>query len=236
MRITVLGNNGPFAGPGKACSGYLVEESDSCLLIDLGNGVLGRYLSLKTLQDIDAIILSHLHNDHIGDVFILRYALELSGIKNVPVYIPQSPEGILQSQNPKGVFDLRPINTLRQLGNIEFKLMKTRHPVETYAISLECDGKKCTYTSDTSYFEELKSFVEGSDVLICESGLLKHQKKEDSVHLTAYEAGCIARDAGVKELYLTHFYPFQEPERYLKEAKEVFENSFIAEDFLRLEL
>ncbi|SHE31588.1 Ribonuclease BN, tRNA processing enzyme [Caldanaerobius fijiensis DSM 17918] len=236
MHITILGNNGPFAGPGKACSGYLIEEGDTCLLIDLGNGVLERYLSLRKLEDINAIILSHLHNDHIGDMFILRYALELSGITNVPVYIPESPDGIIQSQNVKGVFDLRPINALTRFGNIEFKTMRTIHPVETYAISFKCSGKKCTYTSDTSYFEELKEFAMGSDILICESGLLRNQKKEDSVHLTAYEAGCIARDARVKSLYLTHFYPFQDPKRYLEEAREVFKDSFIAGDFLRLEV
>ncbi|MCG8541098.1 MAG: MBL fold metallo-hydrolase, partial [Clostridia bacterium] len=66
MKITILGNSGPYPRAGGACSGYLLEEDDIKILIDCGNGVLSRLLGMiESLEDIDAIILSHLHSDHI---------------------------------------------------------------------------------------------------------------------------------------------------------------------------
>ena len=78
MRVTVLGGSaaGPSAGAG--CSGYLIQDGDSAIVIDLGPGTL---IELKKHVDprrLDGIVLSHVHLDHTLDIGALRYSLKYS--------------------------------------------------------------------------------------------------------------------------------------------------------------
>lgn len=98
MEITVLGNQGPCMGPGGACSGYLVETKNIRILIDCGSGVLSNLQKVCDVGTLDAIILSHLHYDHMGDILVLKYLIEVSRtrngivpIKRIPIYCPASP-------------------------------------------------------------------------------------------------------------------------------------------------
>lgn len=49
MKLTVLGNTGPYPKAGGACSGYLLENGDSKVVLDMGNGTLA---NLRTICDI----------------------------------------------------------------------------------------------------------------------------------------------------------------------------------------
>ena len=49
-------------------------------------------------------------------------------------------------------------------------------------------------------------------------------------HLTALEAGRIAKSACVDKLLLTHFWPSIDKEKYVREAKEVFSNTEAAQE------
>ena len=54
------------------------------------------------------------------------------------------------------------------------------------------------------------------------------------LHMTAKEAATIAKKAGAKHLILTHFSArYKETTAFEKEAKEVFDNVWVAEDFKR---
>ena len=61
MFLTVLGRHGPYPRPGGACSGYLLEDGETRVLIDCGSGVLSRLLEIMRPEQLDAIVLSHLH-------------------------------------------------------------------------------------------------------------------------------------------------------------------------------
>ena len=67
MRLTVLGCAGSFPGPESACSAYLVEAEGFRLLLDFGTGSLSALQRYAGLRAPDAIVLSHLHCDHILD-------------------------------------------------------------------------------------------------------------------------------------------------------------------------
>jgi ribonuclease Z len=70
-------------------------------------------------------------------------------------------------------------------------------------------------------------------VLICESTYLEAHRHlaQKHYHLTAKQAAQIAKEAGVKQLILTHFSArYQDVEGFSLEAKEVFSNTFVAED------
>ena len=75
MRITVLGQVTVVAGRDGACSGYLIEEGDTCLLLDCGNGVFSKLRKFRDYVDVDAVVVSHLHADHMLDLVPYSYAL-----------------------------------------------------------------------------------------------------------------------------------------------------------------
>ena len=77
MKLTVLGPCGGFPAAGEATSGYLLELDGRHILIDCGSGVLSNLFRFISLDQLDAVILTHLHTDHICDIPMLKQAIEL---------------------------------------------------------------------------------------------------------------------------------------------------------------
>src|SRR5436189_453364 len=75
MRITVLGKSPSWQDAGGACSGYLVEDVGTRLLLDCGNGVFSKLRLRVDYTELDAVLISHLHADHILDLVPYAYAL-----------------------------------------------------------------------------------------------------------------------------------------------------------------
>ena len=68
LSITVLGCSGTYAGPGGACSGYLVRSNDTSVWVDTGPGSLANLQQHIDLASLDAIVVSHSHPDHWGEL------------------------------------------------------------------------------------------------------------------------------------------------------------------------
>ncbi|MGH2418773.1 MAG: MBL fold metallo-hydrolase, partial [Candidatus Limnocylindria bacterium] len=64
MRLTVLGRSPARPNPGEACAGYLVEGGGARLLLDIGPGIVAQLLQRHHPDDLDAVIVSHMHADH----------------------------------------------------------------------------------------------------------------------------------------------------------------------------
>jgi len=108
MKLTILGNNGPYPAPGGACSGYLLESDsgETRLLIDCGTGVLANLLAVCPPKALSAVILSHLHYDHMSDMLPMQYALQFSSrVKSLPVFAPEAP-GIVRALMDVPAYDL----------------------------------------------------------------------------------------------------------------------------------
>ena len=113
--------------------------------------------------------------------------------------------------------------------------MRTIHSenVLSYAIKVKVKNKVIVYSGDCSYKskQEMVKFAQNADVLICESSfLVSYGFPKECNHLTALQAGEIAKEANVKKLILNHFWPEEDTENYYKEAKQVFNNVFIAKE------
>lgn len=97
MRVYVLGRGGGCPSPGGAGPGFLVEIGGSRVLLDCGSGVAGRLLDVCPLDALDAVVLSHLHADHVLDVVTLAYGLLARAQvgdgtvqpKRIPLYLPR---------------------------------------------------------------------------------------------------------------------------------------------------
>jgi ribonuclease BN (tRNA processing enzyme) len=219
VRLTVLGCAGSFPGPDSACSAYLVEADGFALLLDFGPGSLSalqRYGRRRdNLRDIDGILLSHLHCDHMLDacsyVVVRRYSPG-GPYPRLPVYAPAgaaermtaaywSPdEGPLDD-----VYDFRTLTVgAFELGPFAVTVDRVNHPVETYGVRLEHAGRVLTYSADSGVCDALGRLAAGADVFLCEASYLDGVANPPDLHLTGREAGEVAAKAGVGRLLLTH--------------------------------
>ncbi|MBO4767525.1 MAG: ribonuclease Z [Lachnospiraceae bacterium] len=98
----------------------------------------------------------------------------------------------------------------------------------------ERKGLKLTYCTDSRPTASIPAAAQGADLFICEGmygepGMEK--KARDHRHMTFVEAATMARDAGVRELWLTHYSPsLVHPEAYVDTARAVFPNTVAARD------
>jgi ribonuclease Z len=105
-------------------------------------------------------------------------------------------------------------------------------------VSYEKPGDVFVYISDTKYMDTLASFAKGATLLLSESTYLESEKELAAryQHMTAKQAGHIAKEAQAKQLILTHFsarYP--EESAFEKEAREIFPHSNAASDLKRFD-
>lgn len=121
------------------------------------------------------------------------------------------------------------VKKLQDKGSIEIKGKR----IDLEEVSWLQEGDTLAVVLDTRYCDNALSLAQGAKVLICESTYLEKDKKlaERNYHLTAKQAAFIAKEAGAEQLILTHFSArYQEQELLEKEARELFPNSFAAED------
>ncbi len=210
MRLTVLGRYGPYPRADGACSGYLLEEGETRVLLDCGAGTFSRLVSFARPESLDAALISHLHYDHCSDLFVLGYALEQTAKRPpLPVYAPDEPKQTLLPLAQKSVFSLQTIKSgdTLTIGELTIRFHAMAHPVLTLGMEIASEsGKRLFYTGDTGEFDGLCALIRGADALLCDACFLDADARAHAPHLTARQAGRIARETGVKTLYLTHLW------------------------------
>jgi ribonuclease Z len=100
-------------------------------------------------------------------------------------------------------------------------------------------GRKIVYTGDTRPFRLLEKFAAGADVLIHDSTLGEElaDRAMEYGHSTPSQAARTAKKANVKKLVLTHISQrYKDSSKVLKQAKRIFRNTIVAEDFMKLEI
>lgn len=214
MRLTVLGCAGSFPGPEAACSAYLVEAEGFRLLLDFGPGSLSALQRYAALLAVDAIVLSHLHPDHILDacsyVVVRRYAPG-GPHPPIPVYAPAgAPERLATAYSPEQdplddvytYYGLQP-GTF-PIGPFTVTVDRVNHPVETYGVRLTHGDGVIAYSADTAPCEALVRLAQDADLFLCEASYLDDVPHPSDLHLTGREAGEAATKAGAGKLLLTH--------------------------------
>lgn len=95
-------------------------------------------------------------------------------------------------------------------------------------------GLKLTYTTDTRPTDSIRENAYKSDLLICEGMYGEPEKAAKAVeykHMTFYEAARIAKEAEVKEMWLTHYSPsLTRPEEYMEDVREIFPEAKAGKD------
>ncbi len=215
MRLTVLGCAGSFPGPDSACSAYLVEADGFSLMLDFGSGALSGLQRYGDLRRVDAILLSHLHCDHMlgacDYVVVRRYSPD-GPYPRLPVYAPagaaQRMAAAYWSPDEGPLDDVYEFRTLEagtfQLGPFTVTTERVNHPVETYGVRFEYRGRVLAYSADSGVCDVLDRLAAGADLFLCEASYLDSAVNPPDLHLTGREAGEVAAKAGVGKLLLTH--------------------------------
>lgn len=101
-------------------------------------------------------------------------------------------------------------------------------------------GLKLTYTTDTRPTNSIRENAKDSDLFICEGMYGEKEKATKAVeykHMTFYEAAHLAKDAQVKEMWLTHYSPsLTRPEEYMDEVRRIFPEAKAGKDRMSREL
>jgi ribonuclease BN (tRNA processing enzyme) len=227
LTITVLGCDGSFAGPGGACSGYLVSSASEHVWLDCGPGTLANLQEHVSLADLTAVVVSHAHPDHWVELPVAYNALGFYvHRKGVPVYgtaeVHERLEAV-KGGSVAGIYDWHTITdgSTFDIGSLHFTCAVTDHPVETLAVRVDGDGASFGYSADTGPGWSLKALGTDLDLALCEATLPEAEAGEFE-HLTPAQAGATARDAGARRLVLTHLPPGADRETARREATDAF--------------
>ena len=221
MKLTVLGCEGPFPAPGGGCSSYLVRAGEKKILLDAGSGSLAHLGQCMALTDLDAVVLSHLHFDHMGEIPLLAYALQNTD-KKLDIWMPEGPESVrsLIESFPVFVCHTAAAGETVMLGTVEMSFLPARHPVPAVGVRIRHHSRSVVYTGDTNTFPDMASAYAGADVLLIDGGLTAEQWTEEKPHLSAAMAAQVSLDAGARQAILTHFAP-EARKRLLNEARDI---------------
>lgn len=193
MRLTLLGTGCPALHPRRAGSGLLVEAGDSRLLIDCGHGVAQRLVEAgASLAAIDTVLATHLHSDHLADLWTLvvggwhqgraeplrlladpAVARLAQGLE--AAWAEERAQRLAFEQRPNGAgFGLRiePIAAGRRLrlGALEVEIVAVDHrPVEpAFGVVLRAFGRTVAVSGDTRRCPALIEAARGADLLVHE--------------------------------------------------------------------
>lgn len=241
MNLKVLGFLSPYSKENDNCPGYLIEDDKYKIMLDCGNGCTSNLNMNKDLKNL-IIIISHLHNDHYGDLLSMAYTSYVYynlGIINdyIKVYIPYPKnkdekliyDYLLLFKESKLKFIPYDENTKIIHGNMNIEFKVANHSITTYYIKVSNDYKKIVYSADTGYSDSLITFSYNADLLICETTFLKTQTKSTKYHLNTIEAGTIAKKSNVNSLLITHFWPEIDKKEYLNETIKIFDLTSVAD-------
>jgi ribonuclease BN (tRNA processing enzyme) len=240
MQLTVCGSSPAWADPGGACSGYLVREASTTLLIDCGNGALAKATEVCDPGEIEAVLLTHMHGDHVADLLCLAYAVSWNGPPRdrATVWGPEEMPATLRalaaaSGADPGIFarafDLRtyeveplatwpPRFTRISRGALELSLVSVPHSAPTVAVDVRGEaGARFTLSADCGPNEQLPALARRTPLLLCEATL----PQASDTHLCGAAAGSIATAAAAERLLLTHYYG-ELLDRALEEASRTF--------------
>jgi ribonuclease BN (tRNA processing enzyme) len=215
MRLTVLGCAGSFPSPDSACSAYLIEADGFALMMDFGTGSLAALQRYGSLRGVDAVLLSHLHADHMFDacsyVVVRRYAPD-GPYPRLPLYAPAGARDRLTAAygapDEGPLEDVYEFHTLTPdtfpIGPFMITAERVNHPVETFAFRVEHGGRLLAYSADSGMCDALPRVASNADAFLCEASYLDGMDNPPNLHLTGREAGQVAHKAGVGRLLLTH--------------------------------
>jgi ribonuclease BN (tRNA processing enzyme) len=230
-RLTVLGCDGSWPGPGGAGSGYLVAAGGTSIVLDTGPGTFAQLQRHLDPDRIEAVILSHAHPDHWTDLESFatwagygpgRERFRGSAGRPLVVYAPPG----LRQRSHHGAATWVDWRELAEtagftVGALEVRVVATDHGIATRAVSVAHGGATLAYSADSGPGWSVATLGPDIGTFLCEATYT--QELEGSLlHLSGRQAGAMARAAGVRRLIVTHRWPTVSADDVRREAALAF--------------
>jgi ribonuclease BN (tRNA processing enzyme) len=233
FKVIVAGSSGGYAGPGKACSGYLLEHENHTLALDLGSGALGNLLKYTGADTLDGLVISHLHYDHYMDIYGLLTARRFGEEQLPPLPLLAPPGaakhiGIVIHSDSRELFmeclDVTETVTGEEMKFCGFSInaKPAKHIKNSFIFRISAGSRTLCYSGDTDRCDALVEQAGGADLFICEATFTSEVPLKLPGHLSAKEAGEIASQAGVGRLLLTHLWPTLSGEQAIEDAQAAY--------------
>jgi len=221
MRLRVIGCSPAWPNPGEAQSGYLVEEDGRRLLLDCGPGVVERLRALESggWARVDAIVISHLHHDHWGDLVSWVWG-NLAGpgkeLELPELWLP--PDGrerlaefaawLAWAEIFEQSFRLRDyeLKTAFTAAGFEVTAVGVPHyTAPSNALRVVGRDRTLVYSGDSGPNQALVDLAHGADLFLCEAAIERPDLDWDPrTHMSAEEAVAAFEASGAARLLLTH--------------------------------
>lgn len=197
----------------RASGGIWISASDKNILVDPGPGSIVQCNKSRPrldLSKLDAIILTHKHLDHSGDINVMIEAMTEGGFKKRgALFCPkdaldEDPVIFKHTRNfLKKIEMLKENSTYKIINDFVFHTsMQHMHPVQTYGIKFKIGRTSISLLTDTKYFPELKDFY-STDILII--SVVFYRPRPEIEHLSLSDAKQIISQTKPKKSILTHF-------------------------------
>jgi ribonuclease BN (tRNA processing enzyme) len=183
-------------------------------LLDCGPGVLSRLLVDEPWPQLDAIVLSHLHLDHAGDLVAWLWGALSGPGRGYPAPELWLPAGgrseldrLASADTLARVFSMHEYDEGESFAAGGFELSARRVPHyghNAFALRVERDGAVLAYSGDSAFSDVLVDVARDADVFLCEATLAEPELTEPVGHMTAEHALELAGRANVGRLVLTH--------------------------------
>jgi ribonuclease BN (tRNA processing enzyme) len=235
VELIVLGAHGTWPSAGGATSGLLLRHQGHHLVLDLGTGTVARLQEHVDLFDVDSVMISHSHPDHVTDLYtyVMARLFAPEPPPKIPLYLAPK---VLERFSPlladdsgdlqvAGAFDVSVAQPGSHIAVGPFRITtaQMRHTVPTIGMRVEAGGAAVAYSADTGPTEELVALAKGCEILVGEASWQEDGETRPPIHMTAREAGETAARAGCGRLVLTHLRPYLDRDRSREEASGAFD-------------
>lgn len=248
--LIILGSGTGIPSLRRGSPGLLVITESSSLLIDSGAGVLRRMLGVGiTYRDVDLLLYTHIHPDHISDLVPLLFACKYAELPREKDLVCVGGPGFkrhfnkLKKANGSWIDAQSYRLTIKEISQrpLSFQDVKIfakpmAHLPESvgYRIEFE-DGKTMAVSGDTDYCGNVVELASSVDLLVLECSFPEGKKVEG--HLTPPLAGRIASESRCRRLLLTHFYPICDQFDMVGECRQFYQGEVIlAEDLMKIKI
>jgi len=198
----------------RASGGLWLNLEGKNIVVDPGPGSLVRALSSKPKLDpskLDAIIITHKHLDHMGDLSVMIEAMTEGGFKKKGLLFV--PGDAIESDDPAVLKYLRgfpeEIIILKEggkykIGGVEFSTpIKHDHRVETYGLNFKIKEKTAlSIVADTRFFNGIEKYYSGKTLVI---NVVRYEQDNTLDHLSIGDVKEIIAKAKPERAIITHF-------------------------------
>ncbi|MBP5242770.1 MAG: MBL fold metallo-hydrolase [Clostridia bacterium] len=226
MNLIVLGCNGPYPAPYGATAGYLVETEKGVVALDMGSGVFARIGKLCPPENIAAVVLTHLHFDHMADMGVFNYYLDLMVKKGkfrgrIPCYVPPIESDIKRLQELYPRFRFIGVKEGAEYpivgAGCKGQFYRLQHGKTNYGVRIteRETNRRLVYSGDTNVCKKLDTLLSGAELWLAGAPFIGDEYDPEGGHLSVEIAREYAEEHCVKTV-ITHLCPVHTEREYIK--------------------